>query len=179
MTTNLVQIQFARANALAAYKCHNMNDIAKAAEITMHIRREMQLHIKYCAGFGITEDEMKDFEESAACTAYTRYTLDIGTSRDFLSLQIAMIPCAVGYQEIARELKKDPATKREGNPYWEWIESYTGDDYVESVASMRAMVEKEMTGMGTEKANELVRIFAHAVKLEERFWEDALHGWKN
>lgn len=155
-----------------------MDDIAKAAEITMHIRREMQLHIKYCAGFGITEEEMKNFEESAACTAYTRYTLDIGTSRDFLSLQIAMIPCAVGYEVIARELKNDPATKKEGNQYWEWIESYASDEYVASVASMREMVEKGMAGTGEEKANELVRIFAHAVKLEERFWEDSLHGWK-
>lgn len=155
-----------------------MEDIAKSAEITVHIRREMQLHIKYCSGFGITEDEMKSFEESAACTAYTRYTLDIGTSRDFLSLQIAMIPCAVGYQEIARQLKNDPTTKKEGNPYWEWIESYASEDYVASVASMRDMVEKKVAGMGDERVDELVGIFVRAVKLEEKFWEDALHGWK-
>lgn len=91
-----VQVHFARANALAAYKSKNMADIAavrlhfvsciqdedvtladkhlgQASGIVLHIERETNLHLTYCAGFGMTREEMEKTEEKMACTAYTRY----------------------------------------------------------------------------------------------------------
>lgn len=44
-----------------------------------------------------------------------------------------MAPCLLGYGMIARRLFDDPKTKREGNVYWNWIENYVADDYVEAV----------------------------------------------
>lgn len=31
------------------------------------------MHVDFCRAFGITEEELEATEESAACTAYTRY----------------------------------------------------------------------------------------------------------
>lgn len=36
----------------------------KAAKIVAHIHHEMGLHIEYCAGFGVTKEEMEASEES-------------------------------------------------------------------------------------------------------------------
>ena len=146
----LYLVQFSRANALAAYKASTMEDISMSAQIVSHIHREMSLHIDYCAGFGVSKEEMEASEESLACTAYTRqvrfikiscmdtdnrrYVLDIGQSQDWLALQISMAPCLIGYGVIARRLYDDPKTKREGNIYWKWIENYVADDYTEAVA---------------------------------------------
>jgi thiaminase len=71
-------------------------------------------------------------DNSAACTAYSRYCLDIGTSEDWFALQISLLPCLLGYNVIAERLKKE---QKEGqqNPYRTWIENYTGADYVEAV----------------------------------------------
>lgn len=57
------QIQFSRANALAAYKAKNLDDINKSARIVQHIQEEMGLHIKYCEGFGLTRAEIESHKE--------------------------------------------------------------------------------------------------------------------
>lgn len=68
-----------------------------------------------------------------ACTAYTRYVLDIGQSEDWLGLQVAIAPCLLGYGAIAKQLHVDPRTKMEGNTYWKWILNYVAEDYVQAV----------------------------------------------
>lgn len=69
----------------------------------------------------------------AACTAYTRFLLDIGHSQDLLALQVALAPCTLGYGAVAKMLFSHPDTKKEGNTYWPWIENYVAEDYVEAV----------------------------------------------
>lgn len=68
-----------------------------------------------------------------ACTAYTRYVLDVGQSEDWIGLQMALAPCLLGYGAVAKQLHGDVKTRREGNTYWNWIENYVADDYVQAV----------------------------------------------
>ena len=72
-------------------------------------------------------------DEQTACTAYSRYILDVGQSEDWLALQVALAPCLIGYGVIARRLHEDKRSIREGNRYWQWIENYVAEDYVEAV----------------------------------------------
>ncbi|TAQ83709.1 hypothetical protein B7494_g7965 [Chlorociboria aeruginascens] len=130
----LYLVQFARANALAAYKAKTIQDIAASARIVEHIYREMALHISYCEEFGITKEQMEASEESQVRKAdYERYMLDIGQAEDWLALQIVIAPCLIGYGQIAQRLCADPKSKREGNIYWKWIENYVAEDYSEAV----------------------------------------------
>jgi thiaminase len=39
-----------------------------------HIRHEMDLHIEYCKGFGITKSEMESSEESQGMFKYLMHT---------------------------------------------------------------------------------------------------------
>ncbi|KAK3301655.1 Ribokinase-like protein [Chaetomium strumarium] len=156
---------FARANALASYKAGTMKDIAASAAIVTHIFREMELHIGYCAGFGISREEMEKTEEKGACTAYTRYVLDIGQSQDWLGLQVAMAPCLLGYGAIARQLHADPRSKREGNLYWTWIENYVADDYTTAVKTGSELLERHAVLQSVPRIEELVKIFIHATKV--------------
>ncbi|KAI9873975.1 MAG: hypothetical protein M1830_010344, partial [Pleopsidium flavum] len=129
----LYLVQFARANALAAYKANKIDDISASAKIVLHIEREMALHLDYCKAFGLSKEDIERHEESQACTAYTRYMLDVGQSEDWLALQVCFAPCLIGYGVIARRLHDDPETVREGNIYWKWIENYTDIDYTTAV----------------------------------------------
>lgn len=97
---------FARANALAGYKAKKIEDIAASAQIVSHIHTEMSLHLGECREFGLTREMIESYEESQACTAYSRYVLDVGQSEDWLALQIALLPCLLGYGMIGRRLKK-------------------------------------------------------------------------
>ncbi|GFP58800.1 putative hydroxymethylpyrimidine/ phosphomethylpyrimidine kinase 2 [Trichoderma asperellum] len=129
----LYLVHFSRANALAAYKAKTIGDISRSNEIVAHILHEMKLHINYCNSFGITEPEIQATQELQACTAYTRYVLDIGQSEDWLALQMALAPCLLGYGAVAKMLHAHDDTVRDGNTYWAWIENYNADDYVEAM----------------------------------------------
>lgn len=119
----------------------------------MHIDHEIQLHIGECKEFGLTQADMEKYEESqgwsrrtsqpdlastdfvAACTAYSRYVLDIGQSEDWLALQISLLPCLLGYGLIARRLqglqKTDPS--KQPNKYTTWINNYVAEDYTQAM----------------------------------------------
>ncbi|KAI1432739.1 Phosphomethylpyrimidine kinase-domain-containing protein [Xylaria sp. CBS 124048] len=167
----LYLVHFARANALASYKAKNIEDVAAGAKIVSHIHSEMRLHIDYCRSFGMDEDEIMATEEHQACTAYTRYVLDVGQSEDWLALQISLAPCLLGYGAIAKQLHADPVTKIEGNTYWPWILNYVADDYVQAVKTGCELMERNAVLHSPSRIEELVKIFIHATKMEIGFWE--------
>ncbi|KAI6784751.1 uncharacterized protein J7T54_007844 [Emericellopsis cladophorae] len=167
----LYLIHFARATALGAYKSKNMTDISRASEIVAHIMTETKLHIKYCESFGMSLEQMESTEEHQACTAYTRYVVDVGQSEDWLALQVAQAPCLLGYAAVARMLHRHPETKRKDNTYWEWIENYIAEDYSEAVRLGSDLLEEHAALQSPTRVEELVKIFVHATKMEIGFWE--------
>ncbi|KAJ5087518.1 heme oxygenase-like multi-helical [Penicillium angulare] len=167
----LYLVQFARSNALASYKSQSMDSIAASAQIVLHIQREMALHLDYCASFGLTKEEMEAHPETIACTAYSRYILDVGQSEDWLALQMALAPCLIGYGAIAKRLHSDKGTLREGNNYWKWIENYVADDYSEAVRLGSALLEKHMHKVSPDRVESLIKIFVRATELEISFWD--------
>ncbi|GJC80974.1 putative hydroxymethylpyrimidine/ phosphomethylpyrimidine kinase 2 [Colletotrichum liriopes] len=179
----LYLVHFARANALASYKAKTIADIAAGATIVSHITREMSLHIDYCKGFGITVPEIEATEEHQACTAYTRYVLDVGMSEDWIALQMALAPCLLGYGAVAKQLHGDVKTKRDDNTYWKWIENYVADDYVGAVktgsgwwifdlwskkhrvANQGAeLIERHAVLQSPSSIERLIKIFIHGTK---------------
>lgn len=70
-----------------------------------------------------------------ACTAYSRYILDIGQSEDWLALQISMLPCLLGYAMIAQRLHQEQLSRPtiKANPYLTWINNYVAEDYTAAV----------------------------------------------
>src|SRR5713226_3618578 len=81
-----------------------------------------------CLAWGLSEAAMAAAREALETVAYTRFVLDRGLAGDRLDLEVALAPCIVGYAEIAAERVADPATRRERNPYREWLDMYAGAD---------------------------------------------------
>ncbi|KAJ6172580.1 heme oxygenase-like multi-helical [Penicillium chermesinum] len=174
----LYLIQFARSNALAAYKSQKMDSIAASSNIVLHIQREMALHLDYCASFGLSKRRSKHTRETIACTAYSRFILDVGQSEDWLALQMALAPCLHGYGAIAKRLHSSKDTLREGNPYMKWIENYVADDYTEAVRIGAALLEEHVHKVSPTRMEELIKIFVRATELEISFWDMGLSDKK-
>ncbi|KAL2002657.1 hypothetical protein VTN02DRAFT_6267 [Thermoascus thermophilus] len=172
----LYLVHFARSNALAAYKAKTMESTAASARIVLHIEREMALHLDYCSSFGLSKEEMESYPETQACTAYSRYILDIGQSEDWLALQMALAPCLIGYGAIAQRLYREKSSKREGNQYWKWVENYVAEDYTEAVDIGSALLEKHMRTVSPSRLEELIKVFIRATELEIGFWDMGLGG---
>jgi thiaminase/transcriptional activator TenA len=103
----LFLIHFSRAWALAVYKSDTLADM-RAATSTLDaiLNYEMELHVKYCAGWGLKEQEMERANEAKANMAYTRYVLERGLAGDVLDLHVALAPCVIGYAVIGKNLDK-------------------------------------------------------------------------
>ena len=81
-------VHFARAHALAVLKADTLADMRAAARgIAAILDQEMDLHVRYCAGWGISPAELEATpEEHPANVAYTRFVLDAGIAGDALDL---------------------------------------------------------------------------------------------
>ncbi|KAG6888912.1 hypothetical protein C0992_007099 [Termitomyces sp. T32_za158] len=69
---------YARAYGLLAAKSTSFKAIESAAQIIFNVVSEIDTHRTYCAKFGVSEDELENAPESAACTSYGAYLIDIG-----------------------------------------------------------------------------------------------------
>ncbi|MDT8266727.1 TenA family protein, partial [Roseomonas sp. DSM 102946] len=122
----LFLVQFARAQALAVVKAESLAAMREKSAAVDAILGETQLHLEYCAGWDLSEDDILARPEAAETVAYTRWVLDRGFAGDILDLEVALAPCTVGYGEIALRIEAHPARRRGGNPYESWIAMYAG-----------------------------------------------------
>lgn len=132
------------------------------------LQEEIQLHIDFCKEYGLSVQDIEDEEEDQATTAYTRYVLDIGQSQDWLALQIALLPCLIGYGIIGKRLYEDPKTIRQGNRYWKWIENYVNEEYIEAMLRGSDLIEEHAGKLSPSRVEELARIFVHATNVSSR-----------
>jgi len=173
----LFLIEFARAYALAVYKSPQLADMREAASgLSAILDVEMDLHVKLCAGWGLSPGDLAQAPPAAEMLAYTRYVLDAGMRGDLLSLKVALAPCVIGYAEIAARLAARPGACAPTNPYRAWIEEYAGAPYQEVAAKASAHLDRLADRYATPaREAELVAIFKEATRLETDFWD---MGWR-
>lgn len=173
----LFLIEFARAYALAVYKSPRLADMREAAGgLSAILDVEMNLHIKLCAGWGLSAADLEHAPPASEMLAYTRYVLDAGMRGDLLALKVALAPCVIGYAEIAARLAARPNALTANNPYRVWIAEYAGVPYQEVATNARAHLDALANRYATPaREAELVAIFREATRLEADFWE---MGWR-
>ncbi|WP_281648479.1 thiaminase II [Parendozoicomonas sp. Alg238-R29] len=170
----LFLIHFARAYALAVYKSDNFAAMQKPMEALQGlIGHESRLHVEYCKNWGLTEEDMQAIPEATGTVAYTRLVLDAGQSGSLTDLYAALAPCSIGYGVIGKWLASHQDTVFEGNPYREWIETYSGEEYQASVVDTVNQLDELLAEMPSESqmAKRVKKIFRDATRMEISFWE--------
>jgi thiaminase (transcriptional activator TenA) len=173
----LFLIEFARAYALAIYKSPALGNMREAAAgLSAILDVEMDLHVKLCAGWGLSPGDLERTPPAAEMLAYTRYVLDTGMRGDLLALKVALAPCVIGYAEIATRLAARPGADAATNPYRVWIAEYAGAPYQEVAAKAQAQLDRLADLYATPaREAELIVVFKEATRLEADFWE---MGWR-
>lgn len=174
----LYLLHYARAYALAIYKSDTIEDMrSAAATVSGLLLAEMSMHLSYCREWGLDEAKLQAEAASIETLAYSGFILDRAQAGDLLDLTSVLSACLAGYAEIAARLMADPGTKRDGNPYFFWIETYSGKGYQELAAGG---IER-LNALGEARGGEarfamLLRDFRMAVRLECAFWTGAMQG---
>ncbi|ALM53178.1 thiaminase II [Halomonas huangheensis] len=172
----LFLIQFSRAYALAAYKSHSLDELRSAFEgLKIILDTEMQLHLDYCAEWGITQHQLENLPEARATLAYTRYVLDAGARGDLLDLRVALAPCMIGYADIALWLNEQDFTQRgNANPFDAWIAMYLSEEFQQAAHHERVWLDEQLRQLPDAHFQRLALLFRDATRLERDFWQMGL-----
>jgi thiaminase/transcriptional activator TenA len=159
------------------YKSPSLADMREgAAGLSAILDVEMDLHVKICAGWGLSPADLEQAPPAVEMLAYTRYVLDAGMRSDLLALKVALAPCVIGYAEIAVRLAALPEGGATTNPYRLWIAEYAGAPYQQVAAKAKSHLDRLADLYVTPaRETELVGIFKEATRLETDFWE---MGWR-
>lgn len=173
---------YARANGLLIAKSSTFPAMAAAATTVQAIVSETATHEALCAAFGISQDELRASEESAATTSYGGYLLDVALAGDAGALLVALGSCLVGYGEVGlwlvRQAREHAAAGYtvEGNPFQRWIEDYSGEAYQHAVTvgleALENLAEESMPSVA--RMHEYAYIWRKCTQLEKKFWDMAL-----
>ena len=114
---------------MAAAKAPDLAGMTRFGEV-LHatMSQEMELHRRYCAGFGIGPEELERTRIAPGTSAYGRYLVSIAHEGSVKEIVAAVLPCEWGYSEIGRHLAATGDTS-DGNPYREWIGAYASDEF--------------------------------------------------
>lgn len=108
---------------------------------------------------------MDSAAESQACTAYTRFVLDIGATQGLVGLKVVIAACLIGYRDIAVRIEKENRAVKAENIYWKWVENYAGENYGNAYRNGRELLEKYAVKQSMSRIAELVEVFAKATKV--------------
>lgn len=171
----LFLIQFARAYALAVFKGATLEDMRAGLKgLSAILDMEMDLHVRTCAGWGLTPADLEAAPEAMETTAYTRFVIDAGLRGDLLDLHVALAPCVIGYAVIAERLAAIPGALDSENPYAFWIGEYASDGYRAVSDAAIANLDRMADGISEKRFAALSGLFAQATRLETAFWQMGL-----
>jgi thiaminase/transcriptional activator TenA len=137
-------IDFSRVIALAAAKAETVAEMQQFSSLLdVTLSREMELHRRTCASFGVDAAKLERTEPGLVTAAYTSALLRVCYEGRLSDIVAVLLPCAAGYVEIASRLRE------RGLPppphYRDWIETYSGPE-------MRALAEWLTRHMDTKAA---------------------------
>ena len=119
----LYLVDFARALALSASKAPNPNDLVLLLEFSKGaIVAEKSLHEYYFEHFDIT----LDVERAPSCFTYTHFLIASVSHHGYETGIAALLPCFWIYREVGKHIH---ANSEPGNPYQQWIDTYSGDEF--------------------------------------------------
>jgi thiaminase/transcriptional activator TenA len=172
-------VHFARAWSLGVVKAETLDEMKTCAStVDALVNHEMDLHVRTCAGQGISERDLFATREEVANVAYTRYVLDAGQQGDFLDLLAALAPCCFGYGEIGLRLAAEatPETR-----YKDWIATYADAGYQEAMSAVGVLLDSAVTRrlgedfQSSPRWAALQERFRMATQLEVGFWDMGLN----
>ncbi len=128
---------------------------------------ERVLHRELLPKFNITPPD----NMSPVCQNYTRFLLDAANNHPFEIAISALLPCFWVYHENGMRIR---GKLLQPNPYQIWIETYSGQEYVEYVKRFVDIVDQILHHSQPPLQNKMFEAFRTSTNFELKFFEEAL-----
>jgi len=172
-------IDYCRVFALAAAKARDLDTTSMFSKLlheTLHT--EMELHRDYCRRLGIPREELEHTAAAPVTHAYTRHLLGVAWSGSLAEIVAAVLPCQLGYAEIATTLVREHPNWQ-ASRYAEWIRTYASAEFIASAERLRELLDSTTSQWPEAMLKPLAENFLTSSRYEYLFWEMAWHqaGW--
>lgn len=138
----LFLIDYSRVFALASAKARDLATMKFSAELlSSTLKIEIQLHRDYCQRLGIAGSALESARPAPVTHGYTSHLLSVAFGGTITEIVAAVLPCQLGYAEIAAEL----AIQENGGAnlfYTEWIAMYTSNEFVEGAQRLAHLLDE-------------------------------------
>jgi len=168
----LYLLQYAKVFAVATVKSDTEELMTRFSTMQYFIlANEMDVHRKYLADFGVTQEEVLSVKPSLYNRTYTANMLSYGQTGGLAEVLAAVFPCAWTYTDYAQRLKKQYADNLEGNFYKTWIENYAGEEFGKSFEWFYDALDGLVANMSDGQRKKIEGIFVSSVEFEYLFWD--------
>ena len=169
----LYLLDYAKVFAFGVIKSKDEEVMRKFAQMVHNtLDGEMKIHKSYMKRLGITQEEVQRAKPALANTSYTSYMLAVGEGQGVLELLVSILSCAWSYQKIGEYLAKIPGAP-EHPLFGEWVQGYSGKEYVEGTKEIVDLVDELGKDCTAEDVEHLKTIFIYCSRYEYLFWDMA------
>ena len=164
-------VEYCRVFALASAKARELAVMGLFSGLLNDtLQTEMQLHRDYCRRLGIADSAVSGARAAPVTHGYTRHLLSTAYSGSIVEIVAAVLPCQLGYVEIASALEREGGG---GNNsfYREWIKTYTSPEFVEGANRLVQLLDRLADGRPPSETAWLSDLFLTSSRYEYLFWE--------
>ncbi|MCQ2148075.1 MAG: TenA family protein, partial [Bacteroidales bacterium] len=113
--------------------------------------------------------------ESSYVTSAYNHRIISGINTGVLPIAFAAIlPCMWVYNQVGLHILK--GAKLEGNPYKEWIQEYSNDEFTKGAEDLLKVIDKYAAEADEKTRIQMDKVFLNGVLLEYAFWDYGFYG---
>lgn len=137
---------FFSAYALGAVRAVERREVVQRLHGLMRgVLDELKLHERYAKSLAI---DLRNVRPHPATRAYTDFLLRTAWTAEVGEIMAAMTPCMRLYAYLGQELAREDHSQ---NPYREWIETYSSDEFEALAAELESLLDQ--LAEGTHRAS--------------------------
>lgn len=166
--------EYKKILAQIGIKCSNENDTQFFLDAaTGIINVENALHQIFL------KDVASSDTASPSCELYISYLSRMTHTKSLEEGLAAVLPCFTIYKQVGDYILANQSNKGD-NPYQDWINTYGGEEFANSVKNAVEITNKHAATTSPEKIANMNEAFEKASKLEWMFWDSAYNkeSWK-
>lgn len=160
--------EFGRSLAIAGSRLTNNQSTICYMECALGaLKSEQDLHKNYLSRF---ELPVINTQPSPSCFAYTNFLIKSALYDPVEVSLAALLPCFWVYQKVGEKLIEKAKTS---NPYYEWIDLYSGHDVKQSTEQAVRIINELAIPLNSKKVQAMRKAFIYSTQYELMFWESA------
>lgn len=161
---------FSQILALGVYKTEDLEAMNFLVRLLDNNMREIDLNSTYVKKFGISTSEMNAQKMGPIKYSYTRHELSTAQKGNLGELLAVLLPCMVGYAEVAKGLMKVNKIQP-NNPYKDWFDFYTSSDYVDQGTQSLEFIDKLVKDYTNFQRGQLLESYLRSYYFEVMCWD--------